>query len=110
MLLRVNTVAFLVFLALSLHAQQPAPQPQSALIIQGLGQGQVKLNGFWNFNIGYKQMWASPSFDDSRWKSITASDSWGNQGHSEYTVFAWYRRRLEIAQPEEHPSEPHSLA
>jgi hypothetical protein len=51
-MLRVNTVAFIFFLALSLHAQQQAPQPQSALVIQGLGQGQVKLNGFWLFHTG----------------------------------------------------------
>ena len=31
-----------------------------------------------------------------RWEPITASDSWGNQGHSGYTGFAWYRRHLEI--------------
>jgi phosphoserine phosphatase RsbU/P len=97
MLLRMNTVAFFVFLALSLHAQQPAPQPQSALVIQGLGQGQVKLNGFWQFHTGDDPRWASPSFDDSRWEPITASDSWGNQGHSGYTGFAWYRRHLEIS-------------
>jgi hypothetical protein len=97
MLLRVNTVAFLVFLALSLHAQQPAAQPQSALIIQGLGQGQVKLNGFWQFHTGDDPRWASPSFDDSRWEPITASDSWGNQEHSGYTGFAWYRRHLKIS-------------
>jgi hypothetical protein len=97
MLLRVNTVAFLVFLALSLHAQQPAPQSQSALVIQGLGQGQVKLNGFWQFHTGDDPRWASPSFDDSRWEPITASDSWGNQGHSGYTGFAWYRRHLAIS-------------
>jgi hypothetical protein len=96
MLLRVKTVAFLVFLALSLHAQQLAPRPQSALVIQGLGQGQVKLNGFWQFHTGDDPRWASPSFDDSRWEPITASDSWGNQGHSGYTGFAWYRRHLEI--------------
>jgi len=97
MLLRVKTVAFLVFLALSLHAQQPAPRPQSALVIQGLCQGQVKLNGFWQFHTGDDPRWASPSFDDSRWEPITASDSWGNQGHSGYTGFAWYRTDFDLA-------------
>jgi hypothetical protein len=96
MLLRMKTVAFLVLLALSLHAQQSAPRPQSALVIQGLGQGQVRLNGFWQFHTGDDLRWASPSFDDSRWEPITASESWGNQGHAGYTGFAWYRRHLEI--------------
>jgi Stage II sporulation protein E (SpoIIE) len=97
MLLRVNTVAIVIFLALSLHAQQQAPKPQSALVIQGLGQGQVKLNGFWQFHTGDDPRWASPSFDDSKWEPITASDSWGTQGHPGYTGFAWYRRHLEIS-------------
>jgi hypothetical protein len=97
MLLRVNTVAIVIFLALSLHAQQQAPKPQSALVIQGLGQGQIKLNGFWQFHTGDDPRWASPSFDDSKWEPITASDSWGNQGHPGYTGFAWYRRHLEIS-------------
>jgi hypothetical protein len=97
MLLRVNTVALVIFLALSLHAQEQPAKPQSTLVIQGLGQGQVHLNGFWQFHTGDDPRWASPSFDDSRWEPITASDSWGNQGHSGYTGFAWYRRHLKIS-------------
>jgi hypothetical protein len=46
MLLRVGTVAVVFLLALSLPAQQQMAKPQSALVIQGLGKGQVKLNGF----------------------------------------------------------------
>jgi Stage II sporulation protein E (SpoIIE) len=95
-MLRVNTVALIFFLALSLHAEQQAPQPQSALVIQGLGQGQVKLNGFWQFHTGDEPRWASPSWDDSAWELITTSDMWGSQGHPGYTGFAWYRRHLEI--------------
>jgi hypothetical protein len=96
MFLRMNTVAFVIFLALSLHAQPHRPKPQSTLVIQGLGQGEIKLNGFWQFHTGDDPRWASPSFDDSGWEPITASDSWGNQDHAGYTGFAWYRRHLEI--------------
>jgi hypothetical protein len=96
MLLRASTVAFIFFLALALHAQQQAPKPQSALVVQGLGQGEVKLNGFWQFHTGDDPHWASPSLDDSAWDPITASDSWGSQGHPDHTGFAWYRRHLRI--------------
>jgi hypothetical protein len=96
MLLRASTVAFIFFLALALHAQQQAPKPQSALVVQGLGQGEVKLNGFWQFHTGNDPHWASPSLDDSAWDPITASDSWGSQGHPGHTGFAWYRRHLRI--------------
>jgi hypothetical protein len=95
-MLRVNTVALIFFLALSVHAQQPVPRPQSALVIQGLGQGQVKLNGFWQFHTGDDPRWASPTLDDSTWEPITASESWGSQDHPGYTGFAWYRRHLVI--------------
>ena len=95
-MLRMNTVAFIFFLALSVHAQQPVPRPQSALVIQGLGQGQVKLNGFWQFHTGDDPRWASPTLDDSTWEPITASESWGSQDHPGYTGFAWYRRHLVI--------------
>jgi hypothetical protein len=96
MLLRVSTVAFVFFLALSLHAQEQLPQPQSALVIQGLGQGEVRLNGFWQFRTGDDPRWASPSLDDAAWEPITASSSWGSQGHAGYTGFAWYRRHVLI--------------
>jgi hypothetical protein len=95
-MLRVNTVAFIFFLALSVHAQQPVPKPQSAMVIQGLGQGQVKLNGFWQFHTGDDPHWASPTLDDSTWEPITTSESWGSQDHPSYTGFAWYRRHLLI--------------
>jgi serine phosphatase RsbU (regulator of sigma subunit) len=96
MLLRAGTVAFVLLLALSLHAQQQAPKPQSALVIQGLGQGQVKLNGFWQFHTGDDPSWASPSLDDSAWEPINVSSTWGSQDHPGYTGFAWYRRHLRI--------------
>lgn len=34
--------------------------PQSTLMVQGLGQGQVRLNGFWQFHLGDDLRWASP--------------------------------------------------
>jgi Stage II sporulation protein E (SpoIIE) len=92
----VKTVALMVFLALSLHAQQRPSEPQSALVIQGLGQGEVGLNGFWQFHTGDDPRWAAPSLDDSAWEPITASGPWGSQGHPGYTGFAWYRRHLQI--------------
>ena len=96
MLLRATTAALVLTLVLSLHAQQPAPQPQSAQVIQGLGQGEARLNGFWQFHTGDDPRWASPTLDDSAWESISTSSPWGSQGHAGYTGFAWYRRHLQI--------------
>ncbi len=89
-------MAYVLFFALSLGAQSRVDTPQSALVVQGLGQGHVKLNGSWQFHTGDDARWSSPSFDDSTWELITASAPWGTQGHSGYTGFAWYRRHLQI--------------
>jgi hypothetical protein len=97
MLLRAGKVVFVFLLALLLHAQQQAPRPQSAMVIRGLGQSDVKLNGFWQFHTGDDLGWASPSLDDSAWEPINASSSWGSQDHPGYTGFAWYRRHLDIS-------------
>ena len=95
MFLRASTAVF--FIALLAHAQPQNPRPQSVLMIQGLGQGQVKLNGFWQFRTGDDLNWASSSLDDSKWRPITASSPWGTQEHPGYTGFAWYRRHLDLS-------------
>ena len=107
MLLRAGNVAFVFFLALLLHAQQQAPKPQSAMVIRGLGQSDVRLNGFWQFHTGDDPRWASPSLDDSAWEPINSSSSWGSQDHPGYTGFAWYRRHLDISLAPARP--PHTL-
>ena len=93
---RVAAVIAILLTALAARGYPAASTPQSALVIAGLGQGQVRLNGFWQFHTGDDPRWASPSFDDSRWEPITASSSWGNQSHPGYTGFAWYRRHVDI--------------
>lgn len=56
----------------------------------------MPLNGAWQFHLGDDTRWAAPSFDDSGWESIQTDSSWGNQGHSGYTGFAWYRKHVQI--------------
>jgi hypothetical protein len=96
MLPRANKVALVFFFAASVFAQRQTPKPPSTLTIQGLGQGSVQLNGPWQFHLGDDPRWASPSFDDSGWQTISTSSSWGSQSHPDYTGFAWYRRHLQI--------------
>ncbi len=96
MLLLAKAAALALFVAVSSLAPQQAPAPQSTLVIQGLGRGAVEIDGDWQFHLGDDLRWASPSFDDSGWEPITTSSSWGSQGHSGYTGFAWYRRHVQI--------------
>ncbi|HTV05767.1 MAG TPA: SpoIIE family protein phosphatase [Acidobacteriaceae bacterium] len=96
MLLRAKKSALVFLLAASVFAQQQTPKPSSPLIVQGLGRGSVQLGGPWQFHLGDEPLWASPSFDDSKWQTISTSSSWGSQSHPGYTGFAWYRRHLDL--------------
>src|ERR1700753_956689 len=81
-----------------------APQPLALTI----GAGAVPLAGAWEFHLGDDPSWASPTFDDSQWERLAADQSWGRQGHANYTGFAWYRRTLDLT-PESGVSPAFSL-
>lgn len=96
-MLRVAKAALLVFLvAASLLLPAQVRKHPNTLVIQELGKGTVRLDGSWQFHLGDDPKWASASLDDSQWKSIEASTSWGSQGYPGYTGFAWYRRHVSI--------------
>src|SRR5271168_5162086 len=70
------------------------------LTAEGLGKGSVALDGPWQFHLGDNLDWASRLVDDDAghggWEQITADAPWGEQGHSSYTGYAWYRRHLRL--------------
>lgn len=96
--------ALLVLCVASVSCQQPGQKPAQpaehksppTLVIAGIGEGAVQIDGFWQFHLGDDAAWASQSFNDAGWDSIRADDPWGAQGHPSYSGFAWYRRHLDI--------------
>jgi phosphoserine phosphatase RsbU/P len=68
----------------------------SPLVVEDLGDGAAALSGPWQFHTGDNMAWASPGFDDSGWEQLSASTTWGKQGHFRYTGFAWYRRVVDV--------------
>ncbi len=96
MLLRINIAAVIFFFAVPLFGQPPASRTPPPLVIHRLSPGAVELNGLWQFHLGDNPAWASPSFDDSTWQTISPQSSWGSQNYPAYTGFAWYRRHLQI--------------
>jgi hypothetical protein len=87
-------LALLLFVPVLSHAQQPsAPSP---IVITGLGQATVPLDGPWQFHLGDDPAWSSPTLDDSAWQQLQAGRPWEAQGHYGYTGFAWYRRHLDV--------------
>jgi hypothetical protein len=64
------------------------------LVVEGLGNAAVPLDGTWQFHLGDDPSWASPSLDDSGWESISVDKPWGAQQHFNYTGYAWYRRHI----------------
>jgi len=46
-------------------------------------------------DVGQKQGWFKPSFDDSQWKPIQIGRTWESQGY-EHDGFAWYRVQFDV--------------
>jgi hypothetical protein len=58
----------------------------------------VPLEGFWMFSkdeddVGLKQGWEKPGFEDSGWIPIAASTSWERQKVEKYDGIGWFRQR-----------------
>lgn len=62
----------------------------------------VELKGLWRFHTGDdpdgKLGWASPEFDDAKWKLIRSDRPWDEQGFRGYKGLAWYR--VQVKQPQ----------
>ena len=56
----------------------------------------VNLNKKWKFAIGDYQEWASPTFNDDDWESISVPSEWENQGFPGYDGYAWYRTEFTL--------------
>ncbi len=60
----------------------------------------VRLPTKWKFaldrdDVGQKQRWFAPDFDDREWKDIEIARTWEEQGY-EYDGLAWYRLRWQF--------------
>jgi Stage II sporulation protein E (SpoIIE) len=73
------------------QAEQRAANPITA---EALNRGAVALDGSWKFHTGDNPDWATQATDDSDWEELSADRTWGEQGHENYTGFAWYRRTI----------------
>lgn len=45
----------------------------------------------WKFKTGDSLVWASPSYNDSSWKTIKIGKNWESQGYLDYNGYGWYR-------------------
>lgn len=84
-----------------------------------IGKSTVALTGPWRFQVGdspidpvtHAPLWASPSFDDSRWETVDLTPNgsadpftndpryvrgWTSKGHPNYWGWAWYRITVPI--------------
>jgi hypothetical protein len=87
----------LLFTAAAVSASPAVPSVAPApLVVQGLGEATMPLNGTWQFHTGDDPSWASPTLDDSKWEGIQVDKTWGAQTHFGYTGYAWYRRHIDF--------------
>ncbi len=57
----------------------------------------IDISKDWRFHtdpddVGLKERWFSPQFDDSAWQKIQAGIVWEEQGHPDYDGYGWYRK------------------
>ena len=88
--------SLLLVLVCHTSSAQPATNHQidaSAASIPALGSFDdiVTLTGPWRFHTGDDPGWASASFDDSSWHTLTLGHDFDSQGIEGYSGFAWYR-------------------
>ncbi len=57
----------------------------------------VDLRGTWKFEIGDKQSYADPKYDDSKWEDIFVPEVWENEGYPGYDGYAWYRKKFYLS-------------
>jgi len=67
----------------------------TALIFRGTAQ-EISINKGWKFAIGDSTQWASPTYNDQKWKPISLGRSWERQGYKGEDGFGWYRLHLVI--------------
>lgn len=60
----------------------------------------IDLKGYWKFNIGDKEIWSDPDFNDSEWSDIFVPAAWEGEGFHGYDGFAWYRVNFELKKDE----------
>jgi hypothetical protein len=94
---RLGWIALVLLLFSLASAALGQQQSASPIVLNGLGRATLPLDGNWQFHEGDDLAWSSPDYDDSAWQPIHVGRSWEGQGHRNYTGFAWYRRRLELA-------------
>jgi len=85
----------------------PAPIPDSYLLL-AVPAASLALSGAggthpqWRFavdpdEVGEKEGWAAPDFDDSGWATVTVPHTWGVMAeHADYDGVAWYRRTFTL--------------
>jgi hypothetical protein len=93
-----RALLLILLLTSAAHAQTAPP-----LTIPPLADASVLLEGPWQFHLGDSPTWASPNLDDSAWEPLTVDQPWGQQTHFAYSGFAWYRRHLHFANPNQTP-------
>ncbi len=92
-----------------------APAPPTPPAKVSSSGTEINLEGTWKFQVdltggGNDKGWASPDFDDSKWRDINVPGDWESQGvkqvnpawsqsddlHQPYTGYAWYRKKVII--------------
>ena len=64
--------------------------------VYAAASAQNLLPGKWKFKTGDDPAWASPTFNDADWGTITPGTVWEDQGFAAYDGYGWYRATFTI--------------
>lgn len=67
-----------------------------ALLTHYTSAQRLSLEAGWKFKTGDSSVWASPGYDDLKWKPISVDKNWEAQGYPDYDGFGWYRLHVVI--------------
>lgn len=59
--------------------------------VSGVDGRSIVLDGAHKFSAGDNPDWASPAYDDSKWKTVKIPGSWQSQGIASEDGIGWYR-------------------
>ena len=61
--------------------------------------GNYVMHWYEEYDIGLKEDWSAPTYDDSKWKTVNIMHGWGALGVADTPSVVWFRREVTLPDP-----------
>jgi sialate O-acetylesterase len=65
----------------------------------GQEYGNYVMSWYDRYDVGLKENWADPSFDDSKWNAVNIMNGWGALGVPDTPSVVWFRKEVTLPDP-----------